>query len=306
MNLIAVITLGGQDCLSTCMPAQNHEDIFVFADQFFQIASPAFPLILYPNFSNLFHSLSCRHGLERWRDGRDVRQPLCSPNPELHRVVCIRATRWGTSFRRHWNDTTNYHGVWDRSSAEFLGFGKFFRGKYLLKWVVRLRRFPPVLVVRLLETHVVVSQTKTVGHMAVQYGHCLFAIAHSSGASAWTISPSCTRKAILSRFWLSDPAGLLEKVMAQISVPHFWKASDGYRSRIACRVAQPRWRMALSSRSALPKIFFLRQQTAWRKERKELQMQKRFSWGTRFWGGWIGLPIKRIGGVYRNRKLENN
>ena len=54
MNLIAVITLGGQDCLTTCMPAQNLKIFLCLLTNFAQIASPAFPLILYPNFSNLF------------------------------------------------------------------------------------------------------------------------------------------------------------------------------------------------------------------------------------------------------------
>ena len=77
-----------------------------------------------------------------------------------------------------------------------------------------------IFVVRLLETHVVVSQAKAVGHMAVQYGHGLFCDGPFLRCVCLNdISLMNEKGNVEPLMIISYPAGLLEKVASQIPVP---------------------------------------------------------------------------------------
>ena len=134
MNLIAMITLGGQDCLSTCMPAQNHEDIFVFADQF---PPDRFPCVSLDLVSQFFEPFSiCSHV------GMSQNDNAMYGMFGNHFVRPIQNFVAWFAFQRH--DEELHSGRIDMipriimafrvvGSAEFLGLGKFFPRKIFIE-----------------------------------------------------------------------------------------------------------------------------------------------------------------------------
>ena len=107
-----------------------------------------------------------------------------------------------------------------KGAAELLCFGKFLAWKIFVEVGGSIDgNVAAILVVRFLEAHVVVTQTKAIGYVAIQYGHSLLCDGpFLVGVRLHNVSLVDEKDDVESLLVVADPAGLLEEVAAQISV----------------------------------------------------------------------------------------
>ena len=94
-----------------------------------------------------------------------------------------------------------------------------------------------ILIVRLLKTHVMVSQAHAIGHFPVQYRHCFLGDGpFLREVRLHDISFVDEKSDIESLLVVTNPAGLLEKVTTQVSVaPLFRKLQSGVAVELGVR-----------------------------------------------------------------------
>ena len=221
------------------MTAENHEDVFVFADQFLPHLFSGVSLDFISQFIDPF-SIRSHVGMREYDDSM-----VGVPDDYL---VCP-LQNFVPRFALERDDEEIHPGGIEvipgivmafgiKSSAKLLSFGKFITRKIFVEVGGPVDGdIAAVLVVRLLETHVVVSQAQAIGHFPVQYGHgflcdCPFLV----GVRLHDISLVDEKSDVEPLLVVTHPAGLIEKVASQISVaPLFGQLESSVAVKLSVR-----------------------------------------------------------------------
>ena len=248
-NLVDLVTLLARVCangLARVVTAENHEDVLMVPDKFLPRLLAGVALGLHsPRISRL---VRLHIGVRQDNDPvvRVLRDDSVCPiqnfiarlafkcnNEEAH-SCCLEVVPGIVM------------AIWIESAAKLASFCELVAGKVGVEMRGAVDAdIPAILIVRLLKTHVMISQAHAVGHFPVQYRHRFPGDGpFLRGVRLHNISFVDEKGDVESLRIVTYPAGLLEKVVTQVSItPLAGQLESGVAVKLSVRQNRDRERL---------------------------------------------------------------